>query len=54
MADTVQVELALQYTNSSSEIIISFANSVKTRNGGLYVTSFKSTLTECINNAARK
>jgi topoisomerase-4 subunit B len=52
--DNIEVEIALQYTNSSSEIIISFANSVKTREGGSHETSFKSTLTETINEYARK
>lgn len=51
---TVEVEIAFQYTTNSEEIILSFANSIKTKNGGNYVTQFKSILTECINNIARK
>jgi len=52
--DKIEAEIALQYTNSSSEIIISFANSVKTREGGTHETAFKSALTECLNEYARK
>jgi topoisomerase-4 subunit B len=50
----IEVEVALQYTTSSSEIIISFANSVKTPEGGSHETAFKSALTESINEYARK
>jgi topoisomerase-4 subunit B len=52
--DNIEVEIAMQYTTSSSEIIISFANSVKTREGGSHETAFKSTLTETVNEYARK
>jgi topoisomerase-4 subunit B len=54
VSDHIEVEIALQYTTSSSEVIISFANSVKTKEGGSHETGFKSALTECINNYARK
>jgi topoisomerase-4 subunit B len=50
----IEVEIALQYTTSSSEVIISFANSVKTREGGSHEAAFKTNLTEVINNCARK
>jgi topoisomerase-4 subunit B len=53
-ANDVEVEIALQYVTTTSEIILSFANSIKTRNGGNYVTTFKSSLTEAINDVARK
>jgi topoisomerase-4 subunit B len=53
-AHKIEIEIALQYTTSNSEIIISFANSVKTREGGSHETSFKSNLTEAINICARK
>ena len=52
--DNIEVEIALQYTTSSSEIIISFANSVKTKEGGSHETAFKTALTETINEYARK
>jgi topoisomerase-4 subunit B len=53
-AHQIEVEIALQYTTSNSEIIISFANSVKTKEGGSHETSFKTSLTEVINYCARK
>jgi topoisomerase-4 subunit B len=53
-SNQIEAEIALQYTTSNSEIIISFANSVKTREGGSHETSFKTNLTEAINVCARK
>jgi topoisomerase-4 subunit B len=53
-SEMIDVEIAMQYTDGSNEVILSFANSVKTKNGGAYVTTFKSVLTECLNNIARK
>jgi topoisomerase-4 subunit B len=53
-ANDVEVEVALQYVTTCSEVILSFANSIKTKAGGYYVTVFKSCLTEAINNIARK
>ncbi|MDR0545700.1 MAG: DNA topoisomerase IV subunit B [Mycoplasmataceae bacterium] len=52
--DKIEVEIAFQYTTSSNETIISFANSVKTREGGSHETAFKTALTETINEYARK
>jgi topoisomerase-4 subunit B len=54
IADGIEVEVALQYTTSSAEVIVSFANSVKTKEGGSHETAFKSALTEAINEYARK
>ncbi|MDR3257544.1 MAG: DNA topoisomerase IV subunit B [Mycoplasmataceae bacterium] len=54
VADGIEVEVALQYTTSSAEIIVSFANSVKTKEGGSHETAFKASLTEVINEYARK
>jgi topoisomerase-4 subunit B len=53
-SDNIEAEIALQYTTGSAEIIVSFANSVKTREGGSHETAFKTTLTEVINEYARK
>lgn len=50
----IEVDVAFQYTNDSEETIISFANSVKTPEGGTHITGFKSALTEAINNYARE
>jgi topoisomerase-4 subunit B len=52
--DNIDVEIAFQYTTSSSEVIVSFANSVKTKEGGSHETAFKASLTETINEYARK
>jgi topoisomerase-4 subunit B len=54
LADGIEIEIALQYTTSSAEVIVSFANSVKTKEGGSHETAFKSALTESINEYARK
>ncbi|MCQ2956648.1 MAG: hypothetical protein MJ233_02070 [Mycoplasmoidaceae bacterium] len=50
----ISVDIALQYVTDSSETIISFANSVKTKEGGSHETAFKTALTETINVYARK
>ncbi len=53
-SNNIDVEISLAYVNDSSEVIISFANSVKTKDGGSHETAFKTALTETINNYARK
>ncbi|EGZ31192.1 ATP-binding protein, partial [Malacoplasma iowae] len=50
----IEVEVAFQYNNSNSETFISFANSVKTKEGGSHETGFKTALTETLNEYARK
>ena len=52
--DGVQVEIALQYTDSYSENIKSFANNINTHEGGMHETGFKIALNRVINNYARK
>ncbi len=52
--DNIEVQIALQYTTSNNELIISFANSIKTPEGGGHESGFKSALTEIINNYARQ
>lgn len=52
--DGVQVEIALQYTDSYSENIMSFANNIHTHEGGMHETGFKIALNRVINNYARK
>lgn len=49
-----QVEIAMQYTNSFNETILTFANTVLTAEGGHHLTGFRSALTRCINNYGRK
>ncbi len=46
------VEVALQYNDSYSEDIFSFANSINTTEGGTHMIGFKSALTRVVNNYA--
>ena len=50
----VVVELALQYNNGYSENIYSFANNIRTQEGGTHETGFKNALTRVINDYAKK
>ncbi|MBQ3124199.1 MAG: DNA topoisomerase (ATP-hydrolyzing) subunit B [Clostridia bacterium] len=52
--DTMEVEVAMQYTTSYSETILSFANNIHTVDGGMHETGFKSGLTRVLNDYARK
>ena len=49
----IGVEVALQYTDSYSENIISFVNNVKTVDGGTHEVGFKSGITRAFNDYAR-
>lgn len=49
-----QVEVALQYTQSFNEHVLSFANNIHTMEGGHHLTGFKAALTRTINAYARK
>ena len=49
-----EAEIALQYNDSYNEVILSFANDIKTTEGGTHETGFKSALTKVINDHARK
>lgn len=49
-----EVEIAIQYTDSYQETIISFANNINTVEGGTHVSGFKTALTRVINQYARK
>ncbi len=53
-AYTVGVEVALQYTDSSTTTEISFANTINTADGGTHLTGMRSAITRTINNYARK
>ncbi|KNG79354.1 DNA topoisomerase IV subunit B [Mycoplasma sp. HU2014] len=46
-------EICLQYTDEDNEIILGFANNVKTPDGGSHITGFKTGLVRAINDYAR-
>ncbi|MBW2566274.1 MAG: DNA topoisomerase (ATP-hydrolyzing) subunit B [Deltaproteobacteria bacterium] len=48
----VSMEVAIQYNDTYSERIFSFANNIKTQEGGSHVVGFKSALTRTINQYA--
>ncbi|MCX6807801.1 MAG: DNA topoisomerase (ATP-hydrolyzing) subunit B [Patescibacteria group bacterium] len=53
-AEGVQVEAALQYTQSFNEHVFTFCNNMNTIDGGMHLTGFRTALTRQINNYARK
>jgi len=48
------LEAALQYTDSYTETMLSFANNINTVEGGTHLSGFRSALTRCVNNYARR
>ena len=54
LKDGIDVEVALQYTDSYSENIISFVNNVKTVDGGTHEVGFKTALTRVFNDYAKE
>jgi DNA gyrase subunit B len=54
LKDNIQAEIALQYNDSYSENIYSFANNINTHEGGTHESGFKSALTRILNDYARK
>ena len=48
------VEVALQYNDSFTESVLSFANCINTPDGGSHLTGFRSALTRVLNEYARK
>jgi DNA gyrase subunit B len=52
--DTVQVEVALQPTAGFKVMMYSYANAVRTRDGGVHETGFKASLTKVVNDYALK
>ena len=52
--DETAVEVAIQYNDTFSETVYSFANCINTEEGGSHMTGFRSALTRVINDYARK
>jgi DNA gyrase subunit B len=52
--DDTAVEVAVQYNDGYSELVHSYANCIKTPDGGTHLTGFRSALTRVINDYARK
>ncbi|QVJ95109.1 DNA topoisomerase IV subunit B [Mycoplasma mycoides] len=50
---SIIAEIALQYTEDDNEIILGFANNVKTSDGGTHLVGFKSGLIRAINDYAK-
>jgi DNA gyrase subunit B len=51
--DTI-VEVAIQYSDSYTETVLCFANTINTVDGGTHLTGFRSALTRSINDAGRE
>jgi len=52
--ENVQVEIAIQYTDSYTENIFTFVNNINTHEGGTHLFGFKSALTRTVNDYGRK
>jgi DNA gyrase subunit B len=52
--DGITIELAFQYNDGYAENIFSYANNINTIEGGTHLVGFKSALTRCVNEYARK
>jgi DNA gyrase subunit B len=50
----IEVEAAIEYTDSYSENIVTFVNTINTHEGGTHLVGFKSALTKTLNDVARK
>ncbi|MDR2976968.1 MAG: DNA topoisomerase (ATP-hydrolyzing) subunit B [Streptococcaceae bacterium] len=51
--DDITVEVAIQYTDTYHETILSFANNINTHEGGTHEQGFRTALTRVINNYAK-
>ncbi len=52
--DKTIIEIAVQYNDSYSEVVYSFANGINTIDGGSHVTGFRTALTRTLNEYGRK
>ncbi len=51
--NTIEVDIAMQYTDSYNEQILSFVNNVKTSDGGTHEVGFKTGITKAFNDYAK-
>ncbi|HEX6771522.1 MAG TPA: DNA gyrase subunit B, partial [Acidobacteriaceae bacterium] len=51
--DGVELDIALQYNDSYSETVFSFANNINTVDGGTHLSGFRTALTRTINSAGQ-
>ena len=54
VVDSMQVEVAMQYTDAYNESVLSFANNINTHSGGTQLTGFRNSITRVLNDYARK
>lgn len=52
--ETTDVEIAMQYNDGYSENVLAFANNIHTTEGGTHLSGFRSALTRCFNDYAKK
>ena len=52
--DSMNIEVAFQYTDNYNENLVSFVNNVKTSDGGTHEVGFKTALTKVFNDYAKK
>lgn len=52
--DDVELEVAMQYTDSFNENVYSYANNISTTEGGTHITGFRTAITKVVNDYARK
>ena len=50
----MEMELALQYTDTYSELTLAYANNINTVDGGMHLVGFRTALTRVFNDYARK
>jgi DNA gyrase subunit B len=53
-SENFELQLAIQYTTNYGETVISYVNNIPTTEGGTHETGFKSAMTRCFNDYARK
>ncbi|NLY82953.1 MAG: DNA topoisomerase (ATP-hydrolyzing) subunit B [Clostridiales bacterium] len=53
-SDEKELEVAIQYTDRYSELVLAYANNINTIEGGTHLIGFKSALTRVFNDYARK